>query len=292
MAIPKNLSFSNYNKYPSDANPTTDAQMQVYLDNQNKLVNELAYMLWQPQTSYTAGRVVHSSSMPAGSQALVTVAGTTGASEPTWTAIGTTVTDGGVTYKMINIVTQISVTGSGNAVTSVTNNNGSVTMTKGSTFLTSHQDISGKADKVSVTSGTAGTSSATSGLSVSVPYVTINNQGLVTAYGTHTHTVSGGGVSFNASSNLTVTKSTQPRRDVFSTSNWQRNGNDGTETETGSGNITVTRYYFNTIAGINAGTYTLQNLLQQLVNKSHTHTSTSRVEKSNCNCDCNCYGDA
>ena len=43
----------------------------------------------------------------------------------------------------------------------------------------------------SVTAGTAGTSSATSGSTLSVPYVTYDAQGHVTATGTHTHTVSG-----------------------------------------------------------------------------------------------------
>lgn len=61
----------------------------------------------------------------------------------------------------------------------------------GAGFLTSHQDITGKADKASITAGTAGTSSATSGSTLSVPYVTMNSQGIVTGYGTHTHTVSG-----------------------------------------------------------------------------------------------------
>lgn len=51
-------------------------------------------------------------------------------------------------------------------------------------------DISGKADKASITAGTAGTSSATSGVSISIPYVTTNAQGIVTGYGTHTHTIS------------------------------------------------------------------------------------------------------
>lgn len=51
--------------------------------------------------------------------------------------------------------------------------------------------ISGKADKASITAGTVGTSSATSGSSLAVPYVTVNAQGIVTGYGTHTHTVSG-----------------------------------------------------------------------------------------------------
>lgn len=59
------------------------------------------------------------------------------------------------------------------------------------TVLTSHQDISGKADKASITAGTAGTSSATSGSTLAVPYVTMNAQGIVTGYGTHTHTITG-----------------------------------------------------------------------------------------------------
>lgn len=45
--------------------------------------------------------------------------------------------------------------------------------------------------KTSITAGTAGTSSATSGSTLSVPYVTVNANGHVTAYGTHTHTISG-----------------------------------------------------------------------------------------------------
>ncbi len=43
----------------------------------------------------------------------------------------------------------------------------------------------------SVTGGTVGTSSATSGSTLDVPYVTYDDQGHVTASGTHTHTVSG-----------------------------------------------------------------------------------------------------
>ena len=46
-----------------------------------------------------------------------------------------------------NTVTTATTTGSGNAVTAVTASNGALTITKGATFLTSHQDISGKADK-------------------------------------------------------------------------------------------------------------------------------------------------
>jgi len=45
--------------------------------------------------------------------------------------------------------------------------------------------------KTSPGAGTAGTSSNTSGSTLAVPYVTVNANGHVTAYGTHTHTISG-----------------------------------------------------------------------------------------------------
>jgi hypothetical protein len=50
----------------------------------------------------------------------------------------------------VNIVT---VTGDGNAVTTATISNHTLTLTKGTKFLTSHQDISGKADKATTLSG-------------------------------------------------------------------------------------------------------------------------------------------
>ena len=52
-----------------------------------------------------------------------------------------------------NTVTTATTTGSGNAVTAVTASNGALTITKGATFLTSHQDISGKADKATTLAG-------------------------------------------------------------------------------------------------------------------------------------------
>lgn len=54
-----------------------------------------------------------------------------------------------------NTVTTATTTGSGNAVTAVTASNGALTITKGTTFLTSHQDISGKADKSATVSTVA-----------------------------------------------------------------------------------------------------------------------------------------
>lgn len=55
--------------------------------------------------------------------------------------------------KLTDTVTTATTSGSGNAVTAITANNGALTVTKGSTFLTSHQDISGKADKATTLAG-------------------------------------------------------------------------------------------------------------------------------------------
>ena len=145
----------------------------------------------------------------------------------------------------------VNVTGSGNAVTNGSYNNGVITLTKGATFLTSvafadltahpttlagygitdakiqngvitlggntitpmtsigtgtvtnamlansaitingsSTALGGSFATADITAGTAGTSEATSGLSIAIPYVTLNQYGIVTAYGTHTHSIS------------------------------------------------------------------------------------------------------
>ena len=59
----------------------------------------------------------------------------------------------GSSPKFTDTVTTATTTGSGNAVTSITASNGVLNVTKGTTFLTSHQDISGKADKATTLAG-------------------------------------------------------------------------------------------------------------------------------------------
>lgn len=49
--------------------------------------------------------------------------------------------------KFTDTITTVTTSGNGNAITAISASNGAITATKGSTFLTSHQDISGKADK-------------------------------------------------------------------------------------------------------------------------------------------------
>ena len=95
------------------------------------------------------------------------------------------------------------VSGSGTTSISVSIGSGKVTnaMLAGSiangklansaiTINGSSTSLGGSFNTASITAGTAGTSSATSGLSISVPYVTMNSYGIVTGYGTHTHSIS------------------------------------------------------------------------------------------------------
>ena len=101
MTIPSSDSFSNYNKYKSEAGYTKQADMMRYLANQNDCLTALTQaLLWQPETAYEVGKVIQSPTMPTGVRARVTQAGTSGQAEPAWTDAGTTVTDGTITYTM------------------------------------------------------------------------------------------------------------------------------------------------------------------------------------------------
>lgn len=100
MSLPKILDFSNYNRYPGTGNPTTDADMQDYLSNQNELAKALTDRLWQPETQYKVGDLVASPSMPPGLVAVCVIAGATSNVEPTWTGNETTVVDNYCTWEM------------------------------------------------------------------------------------------------------------------------------------------------------------------------------------------------
>lgn len=100
MSLPKILDFSNYNRYPGAGNPTTDADMQDYLSNQNELAKALTDRLWQPETQYKVGDIVASPSMPPGLVAVCVIAGATSDVEPAWTGNETTVVDNYCTWEM------------------------------------------------------------------------------------------------------------------------------------------------------------------------------------------------
>nr|DAF69970.1 MAG TPA: endosialidase chaperone [Caudoviricetes sp.] len=79
-------------------------------------------------------------------------------------------------------VNAIAVSGSGNAVTAVTKSGKTITFTKGATFLTSHQDISGKSDKTHTHSvkinGVTKTIAATGGTAVDLGTYLTSHQSL------------------------------------------------------------------------------------------------------------------
>ena len=102
MSIEKCKDFEKdgYGTWDDSSKPTTYANMYDFMKNQNNVTLALANGLWQPSTAYSVGAVIHSPSLPAGCKATCTTEGTSGSTEPKWTAYGTTVTDGMVKWKV------------------------------------------------------------------------------------------------------------------------------------------------------------------------------------------------
>ena len=100
MTLPKIKKFTDYNHYPDEAQPTTDADMQDYMLNQNDILGALTKRLWQPQTAYKLGDIVASDAMADGLVAVCTIAGVTSDIEPTWGVNEATVIDNSCTWIM------------------------------------------------------------------------------------------------------------------------------------------------------------------------------------------------
>lgn len=100
MTLPKIKKFTDYNHYPDEAQPTTDADMQDYMLNQNDILGALTKRLWQPQTEYKLGDIVASDAMTDGLVAVCTIAGVTSDIEPTWGVNEATVIDNSCTWIM------------------------------------------------------------------------------------------------------------------------------------------------------------------------------------------------
>ena len=100
MSLPKIKDFTDFNHYPSDPQPTTDADMQDYMQNQNDILAALTKRLWQPQTEYKLGDIVASDTMADGLVAVCTISGVTSDIEPTWGVNEATVIDNSCTWIM------------------------------------------------------------------------------------------------------------------------------------------------------------------------------------------------
>lgn len=102
MTIEKCKDFvkDGYGTWDDTSKPTTFANMYDFMKNQNNVVMNLARGIWQPATAYTVGAIIRSPNLPAGCVATCTAPGTSGGTEPKWTAYGTTVTDGACKWKV------------------------------------------------------------------------------------------------------------------------------------------------------------------------------------------------
>lgn len=268
MQIPKFIKdIKKYFMYEGSAAPTTQDDLQAYMKNEHETLACLVDGLWQPETEYQEGHIVRSPNMPKGIDARVKKGGYSATNEPDWNAAATEISDGAVIWEKIARFNNIEVTGdvTGNGIV---DNAGQVAL-----------DLELPDKVVAGTVGDTIEANLGSGATFTVPYLTVDEKGRVTNYDKRNLTLPVSS-SFAADSDLNVSQSTQPSLDYLWPFNIGRNKYTGT--------------YVKVDTGIGSGSYTLQNLLQQLVNKSHTHSTKSVTV--NCNCDCGddggCFIDA
>lgn len=109
MEIPKFIKgVAKYFTYASDSGettPTTQADLQELMKNNNTILECLVDGLWQPGKEMKLGQIIRSPNMPANTVAKVSKAGTTGTAEPKWTDVYTLISDGSVVFTMVfNII--------------------------------------------------------------------------------------------------------------------------------------------------------------------------------------------
>lgn len=99
--IPEWLDYANFDNYPSEENPTTNADFINYARNQNKLVGALTgALLWQPNINFIEGKIIISPNMPEGMEAVALTGGVTGTAEPAWESGTEEYQDSGVKWKL------------------------------------------------------------------------------------------------------------------------------------------------------------------------------------------------
>lgn len=272
MQIPKFIkNISKYFMYEGSATPTTQDDLQAYMKNEHETLECLVDGLWQPETEYQEGHIVRSPNMPKGIEARVKAGGYSATNEPDWKVSTTEISDGSVVWEKIARFNNIEVTGDVTGSGAV-DNGGQVML---------NLELPDK-----VTAGTVGDTAAANlgnGATFTVPYLTVDEKGRVTDYDKRDLTLPKSN-DFNVDSNINVTGSTVPYR------RYGVNGTNAVDESTGSwdgvkwNQFKGTAYYQKNYTGIGAGAYTLQNLLQQLVDKSHTHLIEENKYIYNCDC--------
>lgn len=110
MEIPKFIKgVAKYFTYASDSGettPTTQADLQELMKNNNTILECLVDGLWQAEKEMKLNQIIRSPNMPANTVAKVTSVGVTGTTEPEWPeTVEATVSDGSVTFKMVENIT-------------------------------------------------------------------------------------------------------------------------------------------------------------------------------------------
>lgn len=109
MEVPKFIKgVAKYFTYASgsgETTPTTQADLQELMKNNNTILECLVDGLWQPEKEMKLNQIIRSPNMPANTVAKVTSMGTTGTTEPEWPqTVDATVSDGSVTFTMLTNV--------------------------------------------------------------------------------------------------------------------------------------------------------------------------------------------
>lgn len=256
--IPKLITnVEPYFRYEGEANATTQDQFQGFLKNEHSVLAVLTKGIWQPTTAYEIGDIIKSPNMPKGFHAIAQTKGDSGANEPTWGDGTTNVSDGTVSWKLSK--GDITVNGVG------ADSNGNIQINN--IANATHANKADLATKATNADNATKATQDSAGQTINSTYIkdiSIEN-GVITI-------TKGNGTKNTDTDNITVTKSTQSPITPSMPA--------GFSTSQKINTFTVNN-------GISAGTYTLQNLLQQLVNRSHNHTAKS-MNGTNCNCNCTC----
>lgn len=259
--IPKLITdVEKYFQYEGSANPTTQDELQAFMKNEHSVVACLTKKLWQPETNYIQGQIVESPNMPVGFYAVALVNGTSYSNEPDWGNGSEDISDGSMKWHMTK----------GNITV-----NGVKPDNKGNIQINNITHADNADNAIKATNDSKGQN-----ITGYVKKIGGNNSSLVITDGNGNESTINIATDANPfTKNINVTASTQPKYTTYARSNTFAS-------TTGSGsNI---EYQYLTQVGLAAGTYTLQNLLQQLVNRSHTHTTKKVLSNCNCNCNCNC----
>lgn len=265
--IPKLITdVDKYFQYEGSANPTTQDELQAFMKNEHSVVACLTKKLWQPETNYTQGQIVESPNMPVGFYAVALVNGTSYSNEPDWGNGSEDISDGSMKWHMTkgNItVNGVKPDDSGNIqIDNIAHANNADNATK-ATNDSKGQDITGYVKGVS---GDANSLTITDGAG-NVSTVSIKEN-------------------FDASAkNIKIEAGKQSYKEMRGSFTF--NVADKEESA-GRGDICSISSTFYTEGTIYGGTYTLQKILQLLVDKSHTHRTYTKKYYSNCNCNCNC----